>query len=368
MNGIRNRIGNRTGNRRTVIALAVTAAAVAGGVSLAVLPASADGNATGNGNAGHDMSAMTSMAMPGSAGWGDDSITTQSGSGGGSGSGSGSGDRGKPAVYFAASLNGANEVPVANGPAVGDKDGKAVEFLKIQGNQVSFAMKWKGIAPPTAAHIHQGAAGSNGGVKIPFFAEKLPGSVYSVTGSVTVDDAKLLSDLRANPGGFYANLHTAEFPGGAVRGQLHRLSSSIDFSKALSDLQASVVKGQQIYACTKQPGGGYAFTQDNVKARLGAGIEHSFVRPAAGPPQWIAPDGSAVTGAVLTKTPNGQGNIPELDLRATQSGKRDGVLAGTQEILRLNTVGGVAPAGSCDPYKTPRVGVDYRADYLFIGR
>lgn len=355
---------NRIRNRRTVIALAVTAAAVAGGVTLAVLPASADGNRGANGNSGHDMSGMASMAMPGSAA-GDDSISTQSGSGGGGGGGRD--ERGK-AVYFAASLNGANEVPVANGPAVGDKDGRAVEFLKIQGNQVSFAMKWKGIAPPTAAHIHLGAAGGNGGVKIPFFAEKLPDSVYSVTGSVTVNDAKLLSDLRTNPAGFYANLHTAEFPGGAVRGQLHKLSSSIDFSRALSDLQASVIKGQQIYACTQQPGGGYVFTQDNVRAHLGAGIEHSFVKPAAGPPQWIAPDGSAVTGTLLAKTPNGQGNIPELDLRATQSGSRDGLLSDAQEILRLNTVGGVAPAGSCDPHKTPRVGVDYRADYLFIGR
>ncbi|MDJ0342011.1 DUF3455 domain-containing protein [Streptomyces sp. H10-C2] len=105
-----------------------------------------------------------------------------------------------------------------------------------------------------------------------------------------------------------------------------------------------------------------------MRARLGSGIDHSFVRPAAGPPQWVAPDGSAVTGTVLTKTPNGQGNIPELDLRATQSGRHDGLLSDTQEILRLNTVGGVAAAGSCDPYKTPKAGVDYRADYLFINR
>ncbi|MDJ0342010.1 CHRD domain-containing protein [Streptomyces sp. H10-C2] len=219
---------NRIRNRRNVIALAVTAAAVAGGVTLAVLPASADGNRAGSATMGHDMSSMTSTKdAPGAAGIeADDSVGTQSGGG--------NDGRGK-AVYFVAGLKGANEVPVANGPAVGDKDGKAVEFLKIQGNQVSFAMKWKGIAPPTAAHIHQGASGSNGGVKIPFFAEKLPDSVYSVTGSVTVNDAKLLDDLRANPAGFYANLHTAEFPGGAVRGQLHQLSSPIDFTKALSD-------------------------------------------------------------------------------------------------------------------------------------
>ncbi|MGW6401940.1 DUF3455 domain-containing protein [Streptomyces sp. NPDC055134] len=56
----------------------------------------------------------------------------------------------------------------------------------------------------------------------------------------------------------------------------------------------------------------------------------------------------------------------ELDLRATQTGKRHGLLSGTAEILRLNTVGGVAPAGSCDPGTV--VGVPYRADYVFVQR
>ena len=61
---------------------------------------------------------------------------------------------------------------------------------------------------------------------------------------------------------------------------------------------------------------------------------------------------------------NGDGNIPELDLKATPSGKHHGLLANTAEILRLNTVGGVAPAGSCTPGAI--VGVPYRADYVFV--
>ena len=68
----------------------------------------------------------------------------------------------------------------------------------------------------------------------------------------------------------------------------------------------------------------------------------------------------------IRKTPNGAANIPELDLGATQSGRGRGLLAGTQEILRLNTVGGVAPAGSCTPGTV--VGVPYRADYVFVQR
>ncbi|QFQ99711.1 DUF3455 domain-containing protein [Streptomyces phaeolivaceus] len=161
-----------------------------------------------------------------------------------------------------------------------------------------------------------------------------------------------------------ANLHTAQFPGGAVRGQFHKVTTDFDFRYALRNFQASVVRGKRIYECEKAEGGGYAFVQRDVSAVLGGRIAHSFVKPGCGTPQWIAPDRSAVTGSLISKSPNGDGNIPELDLRATQSGKHRGLLANTAEILRLNTVGGVAPAGSCAPGTI--VGVPYQADHVFI--
>jgi hypothetical protein len=278
-----------------------------------------------------------------------------------SGSGSGSGG-----TILATSLRGANEVPVQGGPAVGDKDGAALEFIKVKGDKVSVAVTWRGIGTPTRLHIHQGAKATNGGVKIDF--GKLLGRArhHSVVGTVKVKDTALLEQLENDPGSFYANLHTAQFPGGAVRGQLHKVTSSFDFGDALDNFRASVVKGRQIYECKPVDGGGYAFAQRDVAARLGGGIAHSFVAPNSGTPQWVAPDGSAVTGAVISKTPNGDKNIAELDLRATQSGTSRGLLAGTQEILRLNTVGGVAPAGSCTPGTI--VGVPYQADYVFVQR
>lgn len=130
--------------------------------------------------------------------------------------------------------------------------------------------------------------------------------------------------------------------------------------------RASVVSGVQIYACTQQADGTFAFTQRGVRATLQGGIKHSFVNPDSGPPQWIARDGSAVTGKVASKTPNGPGNIPELELTATQSGRSTGKLAEVVKIRRLNTSGGVAPAGSCDPAKTPTAEVPYGAVYEFI--
>ncbi|MEV5847868.1 CHRD domain-containing protein [Streptomyces sp. NPDC051985] len=265
-------------------------------------------------------------------------------------------------VVLAASLRGANEVPVAGGPAVGDKDGAALEFIQVKGDKVTVAVTWRGTGRPTDLHIHQGARGTNGGVKIDFGKLLKKARGHSVTGSVKVTDKALLQQLTTDPGAFYANLHTARFPGGAVRGQLHAVSTVADLRSG--GFQASVVTGKQIYECKPAADGGYAFAQRDVSAKLGGGIRHSFVAPNSGTPQWVAPDGSAVTGAVLTKTPNGDGNIPELDLKATRSGKKHGLLAHTGEILRLNTVGGVAPTGTCTPGAV--VGVPYQADYVFV--
>ncbi|WP_370262752.1 CHRD domain-containing protein [Streptomyces sp. V4I8] len=310
--------------RKSLIVTAVAVAA-AGGVAAAVIPAFA---------AGGD--------APGSAG-----------------------------TVLAASLRGANEVPVEGGPAVGDKDGAALQFVKVRGDKVSVAVTWRGTGKPTALHIHQGAKGTNGGIKVDFGGllekgkGKGKGAGHSLTGTVTVKEPVLLNALKTDPSSFYVNLHTAEFPGGAVRGQLHKVTvAEFDFRDALHNFQASVIKGKQIYECKPAEGGGYAFTQRDVSAVLGGRIAHSFVAPNSGTPQWIARDGSAVTGAVISRTPNGDGNIPELDLKAGQSGKHRGLLADTAEILRLNTVGGVAPAGSCTPGAI--VGVPYQADYVFI--
>ncbi|WP_307676652.1 CHRD domain-containing protein [Streptomyces sp. V4I2] len=264
-------------------------------------------------------------------------------------------------TVLAASLRGASEVP-----AEGDKDGTALQFVKVDGDKVSVAVKWRGTDKPTALHIHQGAKGTNGAIKVDFTdLLKRGGKARTVTGTVKVKDPALLDALKTDPNSFYANLHTAEFPGGAVRGQFHKVTvAAFDFRDALDNFQASVLKGEQIYECKPVEAGGYAFAQRDVSAVLGTGIAHSFVAPNSGTPQWIAPDRSAVTGAVISRTPNGAGNIPELDIKATQSGKHHGLFAGTVEILRLNTVGGVAPAGSCTAGTI--VGVPYQADYVFL--
>jgi hypothetical protein len=264
---------------------------------------------------------------------------------------------GAPAVLVA-SLEGRNEV------TGGATHGQALELIGLQGNTLSYSVTWRGIGTPTKADIHAGVRGVDGPVVVPLFTTPPPADGFA-SGSVTVTDPTLLAALRSDPGGFYTDLHTTKFPGGAVRAQLHLLNHPVATSGAAA-LQESVIFGSQIYACTQQSDGSFAFTQHDVDAHLTDDIHHTFVRPLAGTPQWQAPDGSAVTGKVVTKNANGAGNIAELNLDATQIGTSTGLLGDVVEVLRLNTVGGVAPAGACDPQATPIVNVPYQADYVFI--
>ncbi|MGW3690443.1 CHRD domain-containing protein [Streptomyces sp. NPDC005125] len=143
------------------------------------------------------------------------------------------------ALTFYANLAGANEVPVAGGPAVSDPDGTAIVYVKVKGDRVMFALQWKGLVP-TLGHIHEGASGQNGSVKVPLFGSAMPDTVHAAAGQVAVSDAALATRIRTNPSGFYVNLHSAEFPGGAVRGQLRPLK------KPLNPL--SIIKGGKLRA------------------------------------------------------------------------------------------------------------------------
>jgi len=257
-----------------------------------------------------------------------------------------------------ASLEGRNEV-TAGAPV-----GQALELVGIQGDTLTYSVSWQGLGTPTEVDINAGTAGVNGPVVVPLFTSR-PSAEGFASGSVTVSDPTLLAALRSNPSGFYTNLRTNKFPDGAARAQFHLLNHAVAAS-GVAAVQESVVFGSQIYACTPQLDGSFAFSQHDVDAHLTDDIHHTFVRPLAGTPQWQAPDGSAVSGKVVTKNANGVGNIAELNLDATQIGASTGLLSHVVEVLRLNTVGGVQPAGTCDPQATPIVNVPYNADYIFI--
>lgn len=109
-------------------------------------------------------------------------------------------------------LTGGAEVP---GP--GDTDGKGTAdlTLNLDKGEVCYDITASDIQAPTAAHIHAGAADKAGGVKVPF--KKAADGSWK--GCVPADKT-LLNDIKTNPANYYVNVHTAEFPNGAIRGQL----------------------------------------------------------------------------------------------------------------------------------------------------
>jgi CHRD domain len=114
------------------------------------------------------------------------------------------------AQTFHAILRGANEVPPA------DPDGSGTAVISISGTTVFYDITVANIDAPIAQHIHVGPAGVNGPIVV-----NLPGAFVDgrLVGSTTTD-AVTASAILANPGGYYVNVHTNAFPGGAVRGQL----------------------------------------------------------------------------------------------------------------------------------------------------
>ena len=112
-------------------------------------------------------------------------------------------------------LTGAAEVP---GP--GDPDGTGTASIRLnQGQkQVCFELSVSAIATATAAHIHRGSSTVAGPVVVTLTA---PAGGTS-SGCVDNVSEELIKEIRQHPENFYVNVHNADFPGGAVRGQLDK--------------------------------------------------------------------------------------------------------------------------------------------------
>ena len=135
-------------------------------------------------------------------------------------------------TYSAGLAGGPIEVPP------GDIDGTGLAVVRINGTVVQWEIGVANIAAPTASHIHRGVAGVAGPIVIGFSPLTFINGVAS--GAVNVTNQALLDEIRANPAGFYVNIHNGEFPGGAVRGQL---ASATAFSSELLGGAAEVPTG-----------------------------------------------------------------------------------------------------------------------------
>jgi Protein of unknown function (DUF3455) len=121
--------------------------------------------------------------------------------------------------------------------------------------------------------------------------------------------------------------------------------------------------GVQKYAC--QGNGTWLFTDPvaTLYKTMGAPkqVGTHFLNFSTGRPVWQWKEGSSVEAARTQTASGGAGNIGWLLLQAVATSP--GRLGQTTWIQRLNTTGGVAPAGTCTP--GAMIAVSYSADYFF---
>ena len=112
-------------------------------------------------------------------------------------------------VSLDAVLVGGNEVP-----EVGDPDGFGMAMVTVnQFRRVCWEIRVRDVAPIAAAHIHAGPQRVAGPVVVP---------LEPYTEGCTKTGWRVARMIREHPGQFYVNVHNADHPAGALRGQLLR--------------------------------------------------------------------------------------------------------------------------------------------------
>ena len=132
-------------------------------------------------------------------------------------------DGGRP---LAATLTGEAEAP---GPGDPDGSGTAALTLNPGTGKVCYEILVEGIGEPVepgpgvgSAHIHAGPAGVAGPVVVDLKVTWVSTNGGFASSGCVDADRNLILDILQNPEQYYVNVHNAEFPGGAVRGQLSK--------------------------------------------------------------------------------------------------------------------------------------------------
>ena len=111
-----------------------------------------------------------------------------------------------------ASLKGSQETPANKSKGTGSFTGTVVE--KGKSKTLKWKLTFKSLSgPATAAHIHMGKKGKAGNVIVPLCTPCKSGA--HGTAKVTEAIVNALEHHKA-----YANVHTAKYPNGEIRGQI----------------------------------------------------------------------------------------------------------------------------------------------------
>jgi hypothetical protein len=108
-----------------------------------------------------------------------------------------------------------------------DRDGRGTFTFTLTATQLCYVLTVEGIAPATAAHIHVGERGVAGPIVVGLETPTSGASAGCITvapagtpDSTTVLTAEEFAAIQNDPRAYYVNVHNADFPGGAIRGQL----------------------------------------------------------------------------------------------------------------------------------------------------
>lgn len=124
------------------------------------------------------------------------------------------------ATLDSALTGGDAEVPDPGDP---NGSGAAQVTIDVKNQKLCFVIVVLDVTLPTAAaHIHSGGAGVAGDIVVTLRAPVGIGDtgIGFAKGCVRNQQRSVLRNIRSDPGAFYVNVHTSDFPGGAVRGQL----------------------------------------------------------------------------------------------------------------------------------------------------
>jgi hypothetical protein len=110
-------------------------------------------------------------------------------------------------------------------PGHPDGSGTAAVTLDPDTGEACWELTSEGIGAVLQSHIHVGAEGEAGDVMVPLDVD---GFEDSSEGCVSGQDADVLQAIIDDPGGHYVNLHTEEYPAGAIRGQLMAAAATPD--------------------------------------------------------------------------------------------------------------------------------------------
>ena len=122
-------------------------------------------------------------------------------------------------VSYQATINGGNVVPAVTTSASG------TFTMAVEGITATYTLNVASIENATAAHIHLGAAGENGGVVAVLFNPADPVDSIATSGAITTLLGPLADDIvgfgtALADGRLYVQVHTEGNPAGELRGQI----------------------------------------------------------------------------------------------------------------------------------------------------